>query len=195
MNKRLAAFTIMELTVSMLLAALVISITYTALTIVTRSYQGFSQKNGELAVLTRLDELLKKDFSAAQGIYKTARGITLPGAAPDALPVRYEFGPDWVLRRTGLVTDTFKVVSVRSQMLFEGREIEQDTEEEGTPSEASRADELSLELVYKDEKFPYHYYKTYSSENLIKRKTHADHLYFPLPEKKAGGCSQFCRKD
>lgn len=170
----------MELTVSMLLAALVISITYTALQVVTRSYQSFSQKNQELAELVRLDELLKKDFSVAQGIYKAEGGIRLPGAAPDGSQVSYTFGSQTILRSTALVTDTFKVAPVSIQLRFEGQQVEQQTEEPGTieervPSEAARIDELQLELIYKDEKYPYHYYKRYSSENLINRTQHAEH--------------------
>lgn len=178
MNKRLPAFTIMELTVSMLLSALVISITYTALTLVTRSYQSFSQKNEELAGLVRLDELLKRDFLAASSIYKTESGIALPGAAPDGTQVSYAFGSEAILRRTTLVADTFKVASTAVQLLFEGQEVRQEAEDQtatadGAPLEAARIDEFNLELLYKEEKYPYHYDKRYSSENLINRTQHA----------------------
>jgi hypothetical protein len=173
MNRRLPAFTILELTVSMLLAALVISITYAALQIVTRSYQSFGRKNEELAILVRLDQVLRRDISASQGVYKTEHGIVLPGAAADQASIRYEFDPEAILRKTELVTDTFKVAPAGVRLLFEGKEVQQETGEDGAPSEASRADELGLELLYKDEKYPYHYYKIYSSENLINRTQHA----------------------
>ena len=50
MNKhRIKAFTIMEVTVTMLIAAILIGITYTTYSIVLKSYNSFTTKNADMA--------------------------------------------------------------------------------------------------------------------------------------------------
>ena len=58
--QRVAAFTLMEVTIAMLISALVISMTYTIYIIVAHSFTAFNQKNNTIAMETRLDELLQK---------------------------------------------------------------------------------------------------------------------------------------
>jgi Tfp pilus assembly protein PilE len=167
MNKyRLPAFTILELTVAMLLSAIVIGITYTSFTIVSKSYSGFTERNNEMAVLIRLDELLQRDVSRSNAIYKEQDGVEF---VQSGQTVKYIFLPEQVVRLS-TVADTFKVKTVELKLSFEQHAL---TVDESASSDQNLVDELELTLLYEDEKFPYHYVKQYSSENLIKRNPNA----------------------
>jgi Tfp pilus assembly protein PilE len=163
---RLPAYTIMELTVAMLISAIVIGITYTAFNIVSSSYRNYQVKHNQLSVLIRLDELLEKDFSKAEGIYKEQDGIKI---LINQQTVTYRFLPGQVIR-ISTIADTFSVVANDLTFSFERQPL---TAEPATDEELNRADELSFNVLLKEEKFPYHYLKQYSSQNLMNRRSHA----------------------
>jgi len=165
MNNRVKAFTIMEVTVAMLIAGLVIGMTYTAYSVVSRSYQSFQQKNDDIAVLLQLDHLLKRDFAQADTIFKTANGLTFTNAKS---MVNYQIDSSWIIR-TSAVTDTFKVKVSGVNTLFE----EQPITNISPTDEPNRVDELEFQVLFQDKSIPYHYYKTYSAANLIERNAHA----------------------
>ncbi|WP_299352886.1 hypothetical protein [Mucilaginibacter sp.] len=162
---RISAFTIMEVTVAMLIASIAIGITYTVYTIVSRSYAIYKVKNNNMAVLIRLDELLKNDFEHAAIISKTQNGLVFK--SPDKLVI-YEIEPDFIIRTSG-ITDTFKVKAPEINTAFENTPITEINAEE----EQNRIDELQLIILFDTKKIPYHYYKLYSSVNLIQRNTNA----------------------
>ncbi|MHB8208036.1 PulJ/GspJ family protein [Mucilaginibacter sp.] len=165
MNKRVKAFTIMEITVVMLISAIVIGIAYTAFNIIGQSYRSFQHKNEELAVLIRLDELLRKDFSRADTISKTAGGIFVKTGTDS---VTYAFEPDFTVR-TSTIIDTFKLNVQDVTASFETSPITTID----PVSEQNRIDELDFSILFENEKIPYTYYKQYSSANLIERNPNA----------------------
>jgi hypothetical protein len=160
----------MELTVAMLISAIVIAITYTAYQLISNYYNDYHKKQEEIAVLIRLDELLRRDFEKAQNIELTPEGYQF---TLQPQPVTYHFTPEGALR-ISTVTDTFKVTLNQVQAGFEGQPISADNLNNNDP-EAGRIDALAFRVLYRTETFPYHYHKTYSSENLINRKAHAFH--------------------
>jgi Tfp pilus assembly protein PilE len=165
MNKRVKAFTILEVTITMLVAALVMGITYAAYSIIIKSYGAFNKKNQEMAVVVRLDEWLKKDFSRADLILKDTAGIALNSATRK---IKYRFDPDFIIR-TELRSDTFKVKTDSLATSFEGLPVN----EYAPADEQNRLDDLDLVILFQGEKIPYHYHKQYSSVNLINRNTNA----------------------
>jgi Tfp pilus assembly protein PilE len=165
MNKRVKAFTIMEITVVMLISAIVIGIAYTAFNIVGQSYRSFQHKNEDIAVLVRLDELLRKDFSRANTVSKTTSGIFIKTATDS---VTYAFEPDFTVR-TGILTDTFKLTVQEVVTSFEASPITAIN----PVTEQDRVDELDFSILFENEKIPYHYNKQYSSANLIERNPDA----------------------
>jgi prepilin-type N-terminal cleavage/methylation domain-containing protein len=158
-GQRVKAFTIMEVTITMLIAAILMAITYTTYSIVSRSYLSFNTKNKNMAELQQLDKLLKRDFDRAENIQKISKGIQIENTRQ---VITYEFNPDFIVR-TALITDTFKVKTDSLNMSFEGQ----------SAGEQSRLDELSFTLVFQKENIPYHYYKQYSSVNLIQTESNA----------------------
>jgi len=165
MNKRVQAYTIMEVTIAMLLAAIVIAITYTVYTIGVKSYGSYTVKNSNMATLIRLDELLQKDFEKAEAINKTGTGIS---CANDGRVVSYEFIPEGVIRSSG-ITDTFKVNVETINLLFEHVPVT----ELALSGEESRVDELRLDLLFEENRISNSYHKHYSSANLIQRNNDA----------------------
>jgi type II secretory pathway component PulJ len=165
MKNRVKAFTIMEVTVAMILAAMVIGITYTAFNIVNQLYSAFNKKNVSMAVLTRLDELLKKDFAGADIVALTQNGIVckISGQA-----ITYQLDTGFVVR-TSTIIDTFKVSTQNITTLFENQPVNAVS----PVAEQNRVDELQFIITFQDEKIPYHYHKDYSAANLIERNPNA----------------------
>src|SRR5471030_1943654 len=106
-HHRLNAFTIMEVTITMLVAAIVIGITYTAYTIISKSFINFKAKNEDIALLARIDKVIKRDFDRAVVIEADDTGIEMINN--NQLPVHYAIAPTYIVRKT-IVTDTFKVL-------------------------------------------------------------------------------------
>ena len=118
-NKRIQAFTILEVTITMLIASVLIGFTYMAYSIVIKSYGSFNQKNQDMAVLVRLDEWLKKDFAHAEIIQKDTAGIVLNSAGHQ---IKYQFDPDFIVRAE-FRTDTFKVKTATVTTSFEDQPV------------------------------------------------------------------------
>ena len=149
----------------MLLSAIVIGITYTVFSIVTRSYHSYNLKHEEMAVVLRLDELLQKDFDRAEIVLKDTDGIVMKNKTRF---IKYRFYGDYVLR-LGTTADTFKVKNDSVMTSFEGHPVNSI----GESVEQNRLDELDIQVTLQKEKIPYYYRKIYSSENLITRTPHA----------------------
>lgn len=170
-HQRLPAFTIMEVTIAMLVAAIVIGMTYTAYTIISKSFIDFKAKNEGIALLARIDHVMKRDFDRAVMIEVDDTGITMINN--NQLPVHYEIMPSYILRKTS-VADTFKVQSRDINMFFEKREKNEMTANTNlTSAELNRIDELSFAISYKNDLIPFHFIKKYSAVNLINRNPHA----------------------
>lgn len=152
----------MEVTVAMLLAAIVIGITYAAFSIVNKSYLSFHNKNDNRAVLIRLDELLQKDFTHFDVITKTPNGLLFRN---DRDSVKYELDSALILR-TSTITDTFKVITAEMISTFNGQPVAADKAQ-------NIIDDVGLTILFENEKIPYHYHKDYSSANLIEYNPNA----------------------
>jgi len=165
MKQKVKAFTIMEVTITMLITGLIIGITYTSYSIVIKSYHSFTTKNDSMAVLVSLDHVLKRDFDRADSILKDSAGITIK---KNDVSIKYIFMPDFIVRNS-VRNDTFKV---QTQDVITTFENITNIEMQAT-AEQNRIDGLDFTLVFQNEKIPYHYRKLYSSENLIQRNPNA----------------------
>lgn len=173
---KVPAFTIMEVTISMLVAAIVVAMTYTAYGIMGKSWLGFKDKNGQMAVVLRLDQLLKRDFEQAEWVAKEPGGIFLQRGGSS---VHYQMAPGQVVRTAG-INDTFKVKPSMLQLSFEGRAIGPETSEMGegpaagpNPGTGGREgqqliDELAFTADLQNNPVPFHYKKAYSAVDLIR---------------------------
>lgn len=155
MNKKLPAFTLMEVTIAMLIAAIAIAITFTTYRIVGGAYFNFSKKQEMVATLTTIDKLLKKDFLNAKSIVKTADGVFLE---VNKGIVTYSFKDSYVLRdQFSLRIDTFKLQVNELNFSFE-----KDIVEEG-----KEVDQLNFKTQLEGDFIPLQYQKTYSAQDLF----------------------------
>jgi Tfp pilus assembly protein PilE len=159
MKKKFRAFTILEVTITMLITALVIGITYTSYAIIVKSYRSFTAKNDDMAVLVSLDHVIKRDFDRADSILKDSDGIAIKKGA---MVIKYVFNPGFVVRSSARA-DTFKVQTEAVNTTFENMPVAGSQ----VTGAQNRIDGLDFILVFQTEKIPYHYRKIYSSENLI----------------------------
>jgi Tfp pilus assembly protein PilE len=164
-NQKVNAFTILEVTVTMLIAGLLIAITYTSYSIVIKSYRSFTNKNDDMAVVVSLDHLLTRDFGQADIVLKDEDGISIKKGG---LMITYIFTPDFIVRNAARV-DTFKLQTQEVNTAFENTPVN----EIQATEEGNRIDDISFTLLFQTEKIPYHYHKLYSSANLIKRNANA----------------------
>jgi Tfp pilus assembly protein PilE len=162
---KVKAFTILEVSITMLITGLLIAITYTSYSIIVKSNLQFNTKNDEMGVLISLDHLLKRDFDKAESIYKNENGIYMKGRS---IAVNYEFTPSYIVRHSSRI-DTFKVQTQDIITSFENVPLTEIQETE----EQNRIDELGFTLTYKGAQIPYIYHKLYSSANLINRNPNA----------------------
>lgn len=165
MSTKVKAFTIMEITVAMLISAIVIGMAYTCFNIIYQQYHTFNTKQAELVEIDQLNKVLQHDFDKAEIILQDNDDIVLKNKDDQ---LTYHIQPDYILRIANAV-DTFKVNTQEVTRYFEGQTL--DTESD--LPENNRIDELSFTIIYHNEKIPYYYFKQYSSQDLINRNTHA----------------------
>jgi len=152
---KVPAFTLMEVTISMLIAAIAIGVTYTAYHIVSVTYQNYIKKQDQVAVYILADHLLKQDFGQARQITRTADGLILGLAGGQ---VRYEFNADYILRdQFSLRTDTFKLPAKQILISFEGQQS----------GAGAQVDRLELQTAVQGEDLALVYQKIYSSQDLF----------------------------
>ncbi|MBC7913519.1 MAG: prepilin-type N-terminal cleavage/methylation domain-containing protein [Pyrinomonadaceae bacterium] len=177
-KKRVKAFTIVELSVSMAVSAIVIMMAYTVYTILGKGYRDFNVKNQEFSVLLRADEVLKRDFSDAGMILLTDRGILIK--KDDLEIINYYFNDNEIIRKSTTI-DTFKVKASQKDYSFESNPVYKNIEASKTEIaitdtlvlENSRIDEMKLIIIFRNELIPFSYHKHYSSLDLSNRKAHA----------------------
>ncbi|MBE9668268.1 hypothetical protein [Mucilaginibacter boryungensis] len=155
----------MEITVAMLITALVIAITYTCYTIVYKSYISYRVRQSKLTEVNQLTQTLTRDMERGEIVIQQQNGILIKGKTE---AITYQIQPEYVLRLKG-ATDTFKVNATDFTGFFEGQPLARQNESE----EQNRLDEISFTIIFGDDKIPYHYFKSYSSQNLINRNPNA----------------------
>ncbi|MBB5649133.1 prepilin-type N-terminal cleavage/methylation domain-containing protein [Pedobacter cryoconitis] len=157
MKSKVHAFTLMEITVAMLISGLVITICYTAYGLIQGYYIRFGEKNKTSSLVLDLKHVLERDFFKAVHIIRTENGFVVQ---QDSLVVDYIFNDKQVLRQIeSLHTDTFAMPVQKINFYFEGREAQiTDT-----------VDRINLELqMNKDTQVPIQVNKCYSSVDLFR---------------------------
>lgn len=155
LNKKVPAFTLMEVTIAMLIAAIAIAITYTAYRIVSRSYLDYKRKQEKTADLMVIDQRLRSDFESAKRITKSLQGIIIEQSGGK---INYVFSKDLIIRdQFTLRTDSFKMSLNNIHYLFERQDKEA----------GAILDELELSIQADGQPMPLSYKKQYSSQDLF----------------------------
>jgi hypothetical protein len=156
MNRKIPAFTILEVTITMLISAVVIATTYTAAHIISVTYFEYHKKQDKVATFRQLDALLKKDFMRVGIAIKTSDGMVVK--LPEG-EIKYSFIEGMVLReQLALQTDTFKVGAKDVVFLYEQVPV----------TTGGFVDKLAFKLDLEGAELPLHYKKVYSAQDLFK---------------------------
>ena len=154
-NRKVASFTVIEVTIAMLIAAIAISITYTAYNIVGKLYLDYTTTQKKYSQVTLLNELLNLDCISAERIIRTREGFQVNSRKGE---IQYIITDDFIIRdQFSLRRDTF-MLSVSSKIYyFEGQQTENE----------EAIDQISLSVGSLGYIIPLKYYKQYSSQNLF----------------------------
>jgi type II secretory pathway component PulJ len=154
--KKIAAYTLMEVTVAMLLSAIVISICYTAYGIIGSYYADFRNKNETADAILGIRHAMEKDFLRSRYILKTADGIAIE---QDSLPLIYVFKDSLILRKLAEQhTDTFNLQPKELKFFFEGNEV----------IDADTIDQVNFDLIIsRNQTVPIQLTKFYSAKDLF----------------------------
>ncbi|OWK68848.1 hypothetical protein [Pedobacter sp. AJM] len=157
MQRKINAYTLMEVTVSMLLAAVCISICYSAYGLINHYFTDFQKKNAITQEVLNLNTTMDRDFIRAKYIIRTADGLSIE--SPGQL-ISYDFRKQEVLRNvSGLHTDSFHLQPVNVLFRFKGHEVQ----------ERDTIDQVHLNIHIDDErKITITKCKQYSAQDLLR---------------------------
>ena len=120
-KRKINAYTLMEITVSMLLAAICISVCYSAYGLINNYFNAFKKKNVLNQEVLTLNGTMDRDFLKANYIIRTADGMSIE--SPNQL-IHYHFVGQEVIRSvSGLRTDSFHLSPVNTFFSFRGHEV------------------------------------------------------------------------
>jgi hypothetical protein len=154
---RIEAYTLMEVAVAMLLAAVCISICYTAYGMIGNYFSVFEKKNNVAQQVLALQRTMDNDIQRSRLLLRTADGIMVQ---QDSLNVRYHFSGAMLSREAeGLRTDSFTLVLSEEDFRFENRvSLEGDT-----------VDRIGFVIALeKGGKVPMLFKKVYSAQDLFR---------------------------
>ncbi|MBB2145789.1 hypothetical protein GM921_09845 [Pedobacter sp. LMG 31464] len=154
--KKIKAYTLLEVTVAMLLSAICITICYSAYGIIGKYYTVFQAKNQQATEVLGLKQVLARDFLKSRFVLKSEDGFEL---IRDSVLIRYSFSAGHVLRQLNtLHTDTFHLEPSELLCFFEGRPVD-------VPDTVDQV-QFKLSLA-KGVRIPLQVNKVYSAENLV----------------------------
>lgn len=153
---KLAAFTIIELVVALLLMTIVVAVAYAALTLTGKQLGGLQQRFGIDNEHRLLQYALQQDFEAADRIVRQEGFLV---CLRPSNTVRYELLDSTIVRHVDDETrDSFHFALDSAFVGFESRE---------QVEEGGLVDELRLQLQAKKNSYPVYVHKMYDAVNLM----------------------------
>ena len=152
---KISAYTLLEVTIAMLLAAITIGICYTAFTLMNQYYAEIKNRKDQVGEILLLQQLMSRDIEQATLIKKQTDGIKI---SYDTVDISYHFAADFITRDYQQIKiDTIKIAAAALDLRFENREAVND----------GLLDEIVFICKRKNKSFPMHFKKTYSATNLF----------------------------
>ena len=159
---KVAAFTIVELIVTMLIGAIVISAGYTLLSMINNGYSSFYKNQKKISDFILLNSLVETDFDKADLIYQNTNNLRF---VRDRRSVEYTFNKSEVIRKDSILTDTFHFGASKINAAFRGQEV--------SGAKIKLIDQFSVDIGVNGRLIPCQYKKIYSSETLFKLEKNA----------------------
>lgn len=122
MNRKINAFTLIELVLAMLLTAMVIGMCYSALTIFEKLAINYHSKMADRHDIQVFRQVLKNDIDQHTTIIRMSNAIEFKDSIGQ-VKLQYTLIPDLIIRSTRGLQDTFKMKDLQLTTTFEGREM------------------------------------------------------------------------
>jgi|GEM_PF-2122289 hypothetical protein len=154
MRKRLAAFTVPELMVVMLLSGIVISAMYLLLQFSFTNYFRYYKSTEKMNRISRMDYLLTKDVNTSAVLQKTADGFSFTEYDKK---ITYQI-IDSVLIRTDQFADTLAASAITCELFRDGVPV---------TDASAMADHIQLTLTYKEDELIMQYQKNIDAKGYL----------------------------
>lgn len=155
--KRIAAFTLLELLIGMILSSIVIGFCYTGYSIIHKQYLNYNIIKKQNTAAIQLNSILNTDFiNTGYVMYDTDKLIL---NSKNKVQLQYEFKENYILRGANGLTDTF---------MFSPVNISPEYLKESESLPISIINEFSFEAVILGELEHFHFIKEYSAETMIR---------------------------
>lgn len=158
-NKKIPAFTIIELMVTMLISSIAIGIMYTGYDIVSKQYVTYKKNNEIIAETLYLNALMNNDFGNARDVKRNEDGFELVDYA-NRLTI-YELSEEFIVREVSFSIDTFHIPVQHIAFSMLGNEV---------LNESTLIDEVSFDITVNKETHSFHYKKQYDAAFLMERE-------------------------
>ena len=156
MNRRLPAFTLIELIIAMALSGIVIGIIYSSYMIIEKQYNLIKLRDQKISQIKNLNFMLENDFKECESIIKNLNEISLKKEGNINFIV-YHFEENYIIRNKLNNLDTFWVKTKDLEANFLNQEI----------NSKNFIDELKIELIAFDENIVFNLNKNYASDAFL----------------------------
>lgn len=160
MKKKLKAFTLMELVVTMIISSIVIGMGYSAYSIIYKQYLNYKSLRTELMDVAGLNAELAANFYHCSRVLKQGENGLCFELKKDK-KINFEFSEQYILRKENDLIDTFKVAAKNCVFKY----LLDDTDKK-----ASLVHTFSFDSELLKEKVHFYFEKEYSSEIVIKEE-------------------------
>lgn len=151
--KKIAAFTLLELLIGMIISSIVISFGYATYSLIYKQYLSYKTVKAKMMETTQLYSALSSDLFHAQ--MASFHEHTLLLYNKNKTELKYDFYENDIVRKTGEVVDSFHIAAMnrKEQFLF--------------PDNKQFLTQLSFEINVLDEPEVFNFTKQYCSETLM----------------------------
>lgn len=158
--KKIKAFTILELSVVMVISGIVFGIAFSAYNIILKQFQEYKNGNEKIMEISTVSAVLNKDFSEADEIRNSQGGLNV--IAREGSQIIYRFEDGGLLRKANQTEDRFENIS-NVKITFRGIDV---------PENNGLVDEVYFELW--KETFSLQLKKYYAADKLIENNKDTD---------------------
>jgi prepilin-type N-terminal cleavage/methylation domain-containing protein len=155
LERRIKAFTLIELTVVMLISGFLFGIAYLSLRIFQKRYQQFEASTTQLLEVSQAEHLLFQDFAKATCVEAEEQILHF---SHDSTQVNYHFSDEYLLRQQLSLMDTFHLSCRPRKLYLLGKEL---------LNGRGLVDELVFDCEVQGEVLNFHFQKRYAAQQLL----------------------------
>lgn len=157
LNKKFKAFTILEVLVALVVSSIVFGIASLSYTILFSNFVRQADKDKQIETIQRVREYINYDVFHAGKVLSTTDGMHLE-FNNGRKAVDYRFAPEFIIRETMQVNDTFKLMAFDRKQNFQQKAVVEP---------GALLDELLFTGDLFGEKIQFHFKKIYGADVMI----------------------------